>query len=157
MVECYTEAWFSRRIFRTQRRRSGVATISAFSTATVFIIDRLIRVSDRLAHSPMDYEKHPVLLTRNAERELWQMFRAASKFYEGCRSELNKRRIDWTFIPSSAPHFGELWEAGIKSTKYHLRRVIGCWQEMIFVHFFRKWKLVSTQDRYIPRVMICWI
>jgi len=50
---------------------------------------------------------------------------ALSEFYEGCRSELDKRRIDWTFIPPSAPHFGGLWEAGIKSTKYHLRRFIG--------------------------------
>jgi len=53
---------------------------------------------------------------KGAERELRQMFRAASEFYEGCRSELEKRRIDWTFIPPSAPHFGGLWEAGIKST-----------------------------------------
>jgi len=62
---------------------------------------------------------------KGAERELRQMFRAASEFYEGCRSELDKRRIDWTLIPPSAPHFGGLWEAGVKSTKYHLRRVIG--------------------------------
>ncbi|KAB0798916.1 hypothetical protein PPYR_06796 [Photinus pyralis] len=33
--------------------------------------------------------------------------------------------IQWKFIPPSSPHWGGLWEAGIKSTKFHLKRVIG--------------------------------
>jgi len=33
--------------------------------------------------------------------------------------------ITWHFIPDYSSHFGGLWEAGVKSTKYHLRRIAG--------------------------------
>lgn len=33
--------------------------------------------------------------------------------------------IKFSFIPPYSPHFAGFWEAGIKSCKYHLRRVVG--------------------------------
>ncbi|GFS70385.1 integrase catalytic domain-containing protein [Trichonephila clavipes] len=36
-----------------------------------------------------------------------------------------KEGIEWNFIPPRAPHIGGLWEAGIKSVKYHLKRALG--------------------------------
>ncbi|GFS85310.1 integrase catalytic domain-containing protein [Trichonephila clavipes] len=31
----------------------------------------------------------------------------------------------WHFIPPSSPHFGGIWESGIRSVKFHLKRVLG--------------------------------
>ncbi|UYV66889.1 hypothetical protein LAZ67_4003244 [Cordylochernes scorpioides] len=45
--------------------------------------------------------------------------------YNASKVLTNSEGIHWKFIPPSAPHFGGLWEAGVKSMKYHLRRTIG--------------------------------
>lgn len=38
---------------------------------------------------------------------------------------LAKDKIRWHFIAANSPHLGGIWEAAVKSTKYHLRRVLG--------------------------------
>lgn len=54
--------------------------------------------------------------------ELHQFFKSQK---EKIDVHLAAKQIEWQFSPASAPTFGGAWEAGIKSAKYHMKRVIG--------------------------------
>lgn len=57
---------------------------------------------------------------RNELRNLGQFLQSNfSELSEG----MNFDGMTWKFIPAYSPHFGGLWEAGVKSAKYHLLRV----------------------------------
>lgn len=43
---------------------------------------------------------------------------------EKIQSFFNELSITWHFIPPRAPHFGDLWEAVLKSVKHHLNRTV---------------------------------
>ena len=64
---------------------------------------------------------------RGANNDLTELY----KFLQAdtTQSNLNvyllSQRIKWTFSSERAPHFGGLWEATVKSAKYHMKRVIG--------------------------------
>ncbi|XP_066600003.1 uncharacterized protein [Prorops nasuta] len=62
---------------------------------------------------------------QGADKELKEMFKASSKFYAEIAEDLAEKGVNWDFIPPNAPHFGGLWEAGVKATKHHLIRVMG--------------------------------
>lgn len=52
-----------------------------------------------------------------------------AKVLAGCSAEIKEyatsQNIVFRMIPAHASHFGGLWEAGVKSCKHHMRRVIG--------------------------------
>jgi hypothetical protein len=55
---------------------------------------------------------------------LKQLFKD-SQFQQELFSESLKYNTNWKFIPANSPHWGGLWEAGVKSVKGHIKRVVG--------------------------------
>ncbi|GFX11566.1 integrase catalytic domain-containing protein [Trichonephila clavipes] len=53
------------------------------------------------------------------------MFNLVCKPDEALASYMASEGIDWKFLPPRAPNFGGLWEAGVKSFKFYLKRVVG--------------------------------
>ena len=56
-------------------------------------------------------------------KELFE-FLQQQKTIETISNFFTSQKIDWVFIPERAPHFGDLWEAAIKSSKTHLTHII---------------------------------
>lgn len=61
-----------------------------------------------------------------ADKLLREMFdKAKSSLPDEIAQMLANEGTTWHFIPPHAPNFGGLWEAGVRSTKTHLRKVVG--------------------------------
>lgn len=60
--------------------------------------------------------KKPITRSNSEVRDQWNADMA---------NELAQFNTTWHFNPPASPHFGGLWEAGVKSVKYHLKRVVG--------------------------------
>jgi len=61
---------------------------------------------------------------KGAERELRDLHRRVLRDPD-LQNRFASEEIAWQFIPPAAPQFGGLWEAGVKSVKFHLRRIMG--------------------------------
>ena len=61
-----------------------------------------------------------------SNHELQRMYQliTSTKSNEELHPFLTPRRIRWVFIPGRAPHFGGLWEAGVKAAKTLLRKLL---------------------------------
>lgn len=62
-----------------------------------------------------------------ANRELREVFEFIRKKVDNSKLQqlFSENNIRWSFIPPRSPHMGGLWEVGVKSCKFHLKRIIG--------------------------------
>ncbi|GFU69892.1 integrase catalytic domain-containing protein [Trichonephila clavipes] len=59
-----------------------------------------------------------------ANKELKRFLKLIEDSDDNLAGFLSAEGIEWKFIPPRAPSFGGLWEASVKSIKYHLKRVV---------------------------------
>ena len=62
--------------------------------------------------------------TSNELKDLYS-YLCSQPVQDSITNTLSTQRIQWHFSPERSPHFGGLWEAAVKSTKAHLKRVVG--------------------------------
>ena len=60
-----------------------------------------------------------------AGNELGRLYKIVQDRDENLDRYTSSENITWKFLPPKSPNFGGLWEAGVKSFKYHLKRVVG--------------------------------
>jgi hypothetical protein len=117
-----------------QRVKAYIALFICFTTKAIQIelvgdlttesfLNALKRFISRRGHVAEIYSDNATNFT-GASREL-KLLLNSSKCQNLISQEMNNVNIRWHFIPPRSPHFGGLWESGIKSIKYHLKRVIG--------------------------------
>ncbi|GFX35268.1 integrase catalytic domain-containing protein [Trichonephila clavipes] len=113
---------------RAMQNGDDICNKSKILNLSPFLDDKgIIRVGGRLKHSRLPYSsKHPILLpAKSANREIKALSKLVRDREESLFAFFAKEGIEWSFIPPRSPNWGGLWEANIKSLKYHFKRVAG--------------------------------
>jgi hypothetical protein len=117
-------------------RKSYIALFVCFVTKAVHLeavsdltsdafLAALRRFVSRRGHPNTIYSDNATNFV-GAKRELEELYKAIrTTFSKPIDDYCISRQVQWKFIPPHAPHMGGLWEAGIKSCKYHLKRIVG--------------------------------
>ncbi|GFU49715.1 integrase catalytic domain-containing protein [Trichonephila clavipes] len=89
--------------------------------AFLAILKRFVARREKCATISSDNAKN----FAGANRELKRLHNLLKCPEEKLSSYLSSEGISWNFMPPRTPNFGGLWEAGVKSFKFHLKRAVG--------------------------------
>ena len=114
--------------------KSYVAVFVCFSTKAVHLetvtdlttaafIATLRRFTARRGKPSVIWSDHGTNFA-GAAREIKELFKTPET-RKALSDHCSKQGIQWKFIPEQSPHFGGLWEAAVKSLKFHFRRIVG--------------------------------
>uniref|UniRef100_A0A182NDP4 Integrase catalytic domain-containing protein n=1 Tax=Anopheles dirus TaxID=7168 RepID=A0A182NDP4_9DIPT len=97
-------------------------TSSAFLAALRWFIARRGKVAELHSDNGTNF--------RGASNELQELYKLlnSQEHQKAVSGWCAEHEIRWKFTPPAAPHFGGLWEATVKSMKFHLKRVLGTGQ-----------------------------
>ncbi|KYM81471.1 hypothetical protein ALC53_08066 [Atta colombica] len=114
-------------ICRTMQQRAFYREYQALTLTNLSLINhpfkRFISRRGRPAHMYSDNGTTFVSVHRQIQ-ELYDIYNDQQVQSE-IKNFLRKLEISWSFISSNAPHFGGLWEAAVKSAKYHMTQIVG--------------------------------
>lgn len=112
------KAWIA--VFKCMWTKATHLELVTECTSTAFLaaLDRLIARRGAIDRMRSDN----ATLHVGADRELREVMQLWNS--REMQGEIVKRNITWIFNAPYAPHQGGLWEATVKSMKYHLKRVI---------------------------------
>ncbi|XP_055932821.1 uncharacterized protein LOC129962847 [Argiope bruennichi] len=106
---------------KAQRKAVHIEIVSDLTSASfIATLKRFMARRGKCAKLFSDNAKNLV----GANREIKKLHEMVRKPDEKLAGYLAAEGIEWKFIPPRSPHFGGLWEAAIKSFKYHLKRVV---------------------------------
>lgn len=121
----------------SRNRKAYIAVFVCFATKAVHLevvsdltTDAFIAALKRLISrrgKPNQMHSDNATTFVGAQRQLKELyeFLRADETLTAIEQFLQGHETTWKFIPPNAPHFGGLWEAAVKSAKYHLARIVG--------------------------------
>jgi hypothetical protein len=105
-------------------RAIHIELVSSLSTAACIAALRRF-IARRRTPSTIYSDNGTNFVGARNELQALQFILSDDKTDSSISSFASGKGIDWVMIPPRAPHFGGLWEAGIKSCKLHLKKVVG--------------------------------